>query len=115
MSLVVLWTLLTSWGRMSTVSGTEETSVPAEAELEPVAGPDPAQAHHPWTRYVALGDSFTEGIGDPDPSRPGYHRGWADRIAQELASQTQHLFLPALPAVACAHSATPWHMSAAPV
>ncbi|WP_460688609.1 SGNH/GDSL hydrolase family protein [Nesterenkonia suensis] len=41
--------------------------------------------HHPWTRYVALGDSFTEGIGDPDESRPGYHRGWADRVAEELA------------------------------
>lgn len=40
---------------------------------------------HPWRRYVALGDSFTEGIGDPDPHRPGYHRGWADRVAEELA------------------------------
>jgi lysophospholipase L1-like esterase len=25
---------------------------------------------HPWRRLVALGDSFTEGIGDPDPDRP---------------------------------------------
>ncbi|MDO5634766.1 MAG: SGNH/GDSL hydrolase family protein [Micrococcus sp.] len=40
---------------------------------------------HPWRRYVALGDSFTEGIGDPDDSRPGYHRGWADRVAEVLA------------------------------
>ena len=25
---------------------------------------------HPWSRYVALGDSFTEGIGDPEPAVP---------------------------------------------
>jgi lysophospholipase L1-like esterase len=33
---------------------------------------------------VAVGDSFTEGIGDPDPDSPGGHRGWADRLAEEL-------------------------------
>jgi lysophospholipase L1-like esterase len=42
-------------------------------------------ARHPWHRYVALGDSFTEGIGDPDPAAPGGHRGWADRLAEELS------------------------------
>ncbi|MDY0909855.1 SGNH/GDSL hydrolase family protein [Microbacterium sp. CFBP9034] len=42
---------------------------------------------HPWRRYVAIGDSFTEGIGDPDPSTPGRHRGWADRVAQVLSEQ----------------------------
>jgi lysophospholipase L1-like esterase len=40
----------------------------------------------PWSRYVALGDSFTEGIGDPEPASPGGHRGWADRVAEELSS-----------------------------
>ncbi|WP_298253339.1 SGNH/GDSL hydrolase family protein [uncultured Arthrobacter sp.] len=40
---------------------------------------------HPWHRFVALGDSFTEGIGDPDPGSTGGHRGWADRVAEELA------------------------------
>jgi lysophospholipase L1-like esterase len=44
---------------------------------------------HPWSRYVALGDSFTEGIGDPEPSSPGGFRGWADRVAEVLATQTQ--------------------------
>lgn len=43
---------------------------------------------HPWTRYVAIGDSFTEGIGDPEPQSPGGHRGWADRVAEVLSSQT---------------------------
>ena len=33
-------------------------------------------------RYVALGDSFTEGVGDPDPARPNGLRGWADRVAE---------------------------------
>ncbi|MEA9983761.1 SGNH/GDSL hydrolase family protein [Subtercola sp. RTI3] len=42
---------------------------------------------HPWRRYVALGDSFTEGIGDPEPASPGGHRGWADRVAEVLSAQ----------------------------
>ncbi|BDZ50567.1 SGNH hydrolase [Frondihabitans sucicola] len=43
---------------------------------------------HPWSRYVAVGDSFTEGIGDPDPASSGGYRGWADRLAEVLASTT---------------------------
>lgn len=39
-------------------------------------------------RYVALGDSFTEGVGDNDPTRPNGLRGWADRTAEVLAAQT---------------------------
>lgn len=42
---------------------------------------------HPWRRFVAVGDSFTEGIGDPDPAAPGGHRGWADRVAEVLSRQ----------------------------
>lgn len=42
----------------------------------------------PWRRYVALGDSFTEGVGDPDPESPGGLRGWADRVAEELGART---------------------------
>lgn len=38
-----------------------------------------------WNTYVALGDSFTEGVGDPDPTRPNGLRGWADRVAEQLA------------------------------
>ncbi|SEJ48222.1 Lysophospholipase L1 [Arthrobacter sp. yr096] len=40
---------------------------------------------HPWSRYVALGDSFTEGVGDPEPRSPGGLRGWSDRVAEELS------------------------------
>ena len=45
----------------------------------------PGSAVHPWRRYVALGDSFTEGIGDVDPHSPGGYRGWADRVAEQLS------------------------------
>lgn len=41
----------------------------------------------PWSRYVAVGDSFTEGVGDPEPSRPNGWRGWADRVAEVLGSK----------------------------
>src|SRR5947209_20428327 len=37
-------------------------------------------------RYIALGDSFTEGLSDPDPQRPAAYRGWADRPAGHLAA-----------------------------
>ena len=39
-------------------------------------------------RFVAIGDSWTEGLGDPDPTRPGGLRGWADRVAERMASRT---------------------------
>ncbi|MFD0802736.1 SGNH/GDSL hydrolase family protein, partial [Streptomonospora algeriensis] len=39
--------------------------------------------------FVALGDSFTEGVGDPyPPDQAGgetLYRGWADRVAEHLA------------------------------
>jgi len=36
-----------------------------------------------FQRYVALGDSTTEGLDDPDGD--GGYRGWADRLAERLA------------------------------
>jgi lysophospholipase L1-like esterase len=38
-----------------------------------------------FERYVAIGDSTTEGLDDPD-GRGGY-RGWANRLAERLAEQ----------------------------
>ncbi|MFT4282477.1 SGNH/GDSL hydrolase family protein [Microbacterium sp.] len=49
----------------------------------------PNDSPHPWRRMVSLGDSFTEGIGDPIPGTPGAHRGWADRVAEVLGSQVE--------------------------
>lgn len=37
-----------------------------------------------WRRFVALGDSFTEGLDDPHPN--GGYRGWADLVAGVLAA-----------------------------
>jgi lysophospholipase L1-like esterase len=39
-----------------------------------------------WRSFVALGDSFTEGLDDLDPSGQGY-RGWADLVASGLAAE----------------------------
>jgi len=55
---------------------------PAPSVEMPAADPE----QHPWRRYVALGDSFTEGVGDPDPEAPNGLRGWADRVAEQLAA-----------------------------
>ena len=40
-----------------------------------------------WSRYVAVGDSFTEGMSDPDPERPDGYVGWADRLAGHLSAR----------------------------
>lgn len=43
-----------------------------------------------YRRYVAIGDSTTEGLEDPDGQ--GGYRGWADRLAQHVADgQTEPL------------------------
>lgn len=38
-----------------------------------------------WHRFVALGDSFTEGLAD-ERRADGRHRGWADRVAEHLSA-----------------------------
>ena len=51
-----------------------------------------------WSRYVAIGDSFSEGLWDPYPhadgtpvaagtASDGVLRGWADRLADHLAER----------------------------
>lgn len=51
---------------------------------EQTAGPAPR-----WCRYVALGDSFTEGLWDADPVQPDRLRGWADLLADRLSTRRQ--------------------------
>ena len=41
-----------------------------------------------FTRYVAIGDSFSEGMADVDPGRINAYVGWADRLAVHLARMT---------------------------
>jgi lysophospholipase L1-like esterase len=46
-------------------------------------------AGHPWRRFVVIGDSVAEGMGEPSP---GYHdSSWTDRIAAALAEQQPDL------------------------
>ncbi|MFG1920303.1 SGNH/GDSL hydrolase family protein [Cryptosporangium sp. NPDC048952] len=42
----------------------------------------------PWSSYVAIGDSFTEGMDDPYGD--GTYRGWADLVAGCLASEADN-------------------------
>lgn len=53
--------------------------------MEAPAGPTPGQ----WHRFVAIGDSFTEGVGDEQPD--GTLRGWADLVATSLAEHSPRL------------------------
>lgn len=46
--------------------------------------PGRREAAAPIRSYVAVGDSFTEGLGD-DVLPDGHFRGWADRLAERLA------------------------------
>ena len=39
----------------------------------------------PWQSFVALGDSFTEGLNDELPD--GSYRGWADLVAERLSEE----------------------------
>jgi len=48
--------------------------------------PDPAGAP-PWRRYVAVGDSFTEGLWDTPHGEDGPVRGWADVLAGLLSER----------------------------
>lgn len=56
----------------------------APADSGGTAGEPRGGSRHAPIRYVALGDSFTEGVGDVDPERPNGVRGWADRVAEQL-------------------------------
>jgi lysophospholipase L1-like esterase len=43
-----------------------------------------------WRRFVAIGDSFTEGLQD-ELGADGRHRGWADRVAETLDARDHGL------------------------
>lgn len=62
-----------------TESQTPDAQAPAATALE-----------LPWQRFVAIGDSFTEGLGDPSPESPGGLRGWADRFAEVLGGYDEN-------------------------
>ncbi|WP_248240923.1 glycosyltransferase [Microbacterium kunmingense] len=51
----------------------------------PDTSPAPLVASPGWRRFVALGDSLTEGLCDVSRMPSGQFRGWADRLAELLA------------------------------
>lgn len=56
---------------------------------EPEGPPTDLPATTPvrWSRYIAMGDSFTEGLWDPYPDAPDVQRGWADNLAAALSAR----------------------------
>jgi phosphatidylinositol alpha 1,6-mannosyltransferase len=56
----------------------------ARGRRRPLA-PAPAPRRGAWSRYVALGDSLTEGLCDSSRMPDGEYRGWGDRLAGLLA------------------------------
>lgn len=54
-----------------------------------VAEPSTADTTRRYGRYVAIGDSTTEGLDDPDGM--GGYRGWANRFAEAIAVKQGHL------------------------
>ncbi len=62
---------------------------------EPQTTPS-ATAAPRWSRYVAVGDSFTEGLWDTPEGRDGPVRGWADILAGHLSARRVESGAPAL-------------------
>ena len=44
-----------------------------------------------YSRFIVLGDSFSEGVGDDIDPHTGQYRGWADRVADGLAKHDDNL------------------------
>jgi phosphatidylinositol alpha 1,6-mannosyltransferase len=81
----------TAMGR-ATVTATDAAAPPSFARNTSAAASAPLSADAPpaaaprrWRRYVAVGDSLTEGLCDTSRAPAGEYRGWADRLAMLLA------------------------------
>src|SRR6185312_14099391 len=51
------------------------------------SSPAPSSSAPRWSRYVAIGDSFTEGLWDDPDGREAPQRGWADLLASHLSAR----------------------------
>lgn len=69
-----------------------DDSLVVRSATRPVAPIAPARPPQ-WRRFVALGDSLTEGLCDTSRQRSGEYRGWADRLATMLAESAGTDFL----------------------
>ncbi len=69
------------WVRRSRDTVSRSMTIERAADV-PTSGPI---APPRWRRYVAVGDSLTEGLCDTSRMPEGEYRGWADRLAMLLA------------------------------
>ena len=69
------------WVRRSRDTVSRSVTIERAADV-PTSGPI---APPRWRRYVAVGDSLTEGLCDTSRMPEGDYRGWADRLAMLLA------------------------------
>lgn len=78
-------------------TGSPARPAPPAARRTPPPGTAATDPPSPrWTRYVAIGDSFTEGLWDPHPELADTQRGWADRLATSLSERRTAAGAPAL-------------------
>jgi EmrB/QacA subfamily drug resistance transporter len=64
-------------------------AAPATEDNDPYLAGLPTPADLPWRRFVAVGDSMAEGVGEPSP---GYAAGsWVDRIAEGIGGEHLNL------------------------
>lgn len=66
---------------------THEAAGRAATPQPPGPGDPTGDAPPRWTRYVAVGDSFTEGLWDAPEGDDGPVRGWADVLAGLLSDR----------------------------
>ena len=70
------------------LAGTPDlTDEPGASGAAPAKTPASTTGPVSFGSYVAVGDSFTEGVGDPGPN--GVYVGWADRLAAVLAARAE--------------------------
>jgi phosphatidylinositol alpha 1,6-mannosyltransferase len=62
---------------------------PVRPRTRPTPPPPAPVTARSWRRFVALGDSLTEGLCDGSRMPDGQYRGWADRLAELLAHSAE--------------------------
>ncbi|MFC9561815.1 glycosyltransferase [Agromyces sp. NPDC056965] len=72
-------------GRAAATATDASAPLPLARGAGPAASAPPAAARRRWSRYVAVGDSLTEGLCDASRVPAGEYRGWADRLAMLIA------------------------------
>ncbi|MBO9567947.1 MULTISPECIES: SGNH/GDSL hydrolase family protein [Cellulomonas] len=80
---------------MTSARDPEGPTAPRPADAPP-GGPAAAGDPPRWSRYVAVGDSFTEGLWDAPDGEDAPLRGWADQLASHLSARRTAAGLPAL-------------------